>query len=122
MPRLRREAFVALPHIRVRDECGDLQFNELLQVRFAMIARIGGEIRVVREQRLERGHDGDQHFLFGARAMRWCFDDDLMVRIDRRDALYHRLCTGGLANGLYPTSEGQDTKLLHKEYPTVARY
>jgi len=36
--------------------------------------------------------------------------------------LYHRLYTGGLLNGLYRTSEGRDTILLHKEYPTVARY
>lgn len=36
--------------------------------------------------------------------------------------LYHRLYSGGLENGLYQTSEGYDTILLHKEYPTVARY
>src|SRR5687767_15109361 len=36
--------------------------------------------------------------------------------------LYHRLCSGGLENGLYRTVEGYDTILLHKEYPTVARY
>ncbi|MDD8025558.1 MAG: hypothetical protein PHI34_03510 [Acidobacteriota bacterium] len=35
--------------------------------------------------------------------------------------LYHRLYSGGLANGLYHTIEGYDTILLHKEYPTVAR-
>ena len=31
--------------------------------------------------------------------------------------LYHRLYGGGLFNGLYKTSEGHDTILLHKEYP-----
>jgi hypothetical protein len=36
--------------------------------------------------------------------------------------LYHRLYAGGLVNGLYSTVEGRDTILLHKEYPTVARY
>lgn len=36
--------------------------------------------------------------------------------------LYHRLYAGGLVNGLYRTAEGRDTILLHKEYPTVARY
>ena len=36
--------------------------------------------------------------------------------------LYHRLYAGGLLNALYPTVEGYDTILLHKEYPTVARY
>ncbi len=36
--------------------------------------------------------------------------------------LYHRLYSGGLENGLYKTAEGYDTILLHKEYPTVARY
>lgn len=36
--------------------------------------------------------------------------------------LYHRLYSGGLGNGLYRTAEGHDTILLHKEYPTVARY
>jgi hypothetical protein len=36
--------------------------------------------------------------------------------------LYHRLYSGGIVNGLYPTAEGHDTILLHKEYPTVARY
>jgi hypothetical protein len=36
--------------------------------------------------------------------------------------LYHRLYSGGLENGLYRTVEGHDTILLHKEYPTVARY
>lgn len=36
--------------------------------------------------------------------------------------LYHRLYSGGLENGLYRTAEGYDTILLHKEYPTVARY
>jgi hypothetical protein len=36
--------------------------------------------------------------------------------------LYHRLYSGGLENGLCRTVEGRDTILLHKEYPTVARY
>lgn len=36
--------------------------------------------------------------------------------------LYHRLYAGGLLNGLYRTSEGHDTILLHKEYPTIALY
>jgi len=36
--------------------------------------------------------------------------------------LYHRLYADGLENGLYRTVEGRDTILLHKEYPTVARY
>ncbi|MBW6485467.1 MAG: hypothetical protein K0B01_04865 [Syntrophobacterales bacterium] len=36
--------------------------------------------------------------------------------------LYHRLYSGGFENGLYRTAEGYDTILLHKEYPTVARY
>ena len=36
--------------------------------------------------------------------------------------LYHRLYSGGLENGLYRTAEGHDTILLHKEYPTIARY
>jgi len=36
--------------------------------------------------------------------------------------LYHRLYAGGLVNGLYRTIDGHDTILLHKEYPTVARY
>ena len=36
--------------------------------------------------------------------------------------LYHRLYAGGLVNGLYRTQDGHDTILLHKEYPTVARY
>jgi hypothetical protein len=36
--------------------------------------------------------------------------------------LYHRLYSGGLVNGLYRTLDGHDTVLLHKEYPTVARY
>lgn len=36
--------------------------------------------------------------------------------------LYHRLYSGGLENALYKTLEGHDTILLHKEYPTVARY
>lgn len=36
--------------------------------------------------------------------------------------LYHRLYAGGLVNGLYPTADGHVTILLHKEYPTVARY
>ena len=36
--------------------------------------------------------------------------------------LYHRLYAGGLVNGLYRTQDKHDTILLHKEYPTVARY
>src|SRR6478672_3362136 len=36
--------------------------------------------------------------------------------------LYHRLYRGGLENGLYRTAEGHRTILLHKEFPTVARY
>jgi hypothetical protein len=36
--------------------------------------------------------------------------------------LYHRLYAGGLVNGLYRTLDGHDTILLHKEYPTTARY
>lgn len=36
--------------------------------------------------------------------------------------LYHRLYAGGLVNGLYRTADGHDTILLHKEYPTRARY
>ena len=36
--------------------------------------------------------------------------------------LYHRLYAGGLMNGLYRTYDGHDTILLHKEYPTEARY
>src|SRR4051794_17531228 len=36
--------------------------------------------------------------------------------------LYHRLYAGGLLNGLSQTADGHDTILLHKEYPTVARY
>src|SRR5262249_2600717 len=36
--------------------------------------------------------------------------------------MYHRLHSGGLENGLYRTVEGRTTILLHKEYPTVARY
>lgn len=36
--------------------------------------------------------------------------------------LYHRLYSGGIENGLYRTADGHDTILLHKEYPTVARY
>jgi hypothetical protein len=36
--------------------------------------------------------------------------------------LYHRLYSGGLENGLYRTLDGHDTILLHKEYPTLARY
>ncbi len=36
--------------------------------------------------------------------------------------LYHRLYFGGTFNGLYRTAEGHDTILLHKEYPTIARY
>lgn len=36
--------------------------------------------------------------------------------------LYHLLYRGGLINGLYRTAEGQDTILLHKEYPTATRY
>jgi hypothetical protein len=36
--------------------------------------------------------------------------------------LYHRLYSAGLENGIYRTAEGRDTILLHKEYPTVARY
>ncbi|MBK8793322.1 MAG: hypothetical protein IPN59_09215 [Holophaga sp.] len=36
--------------------------------------------------------------------------------------LYHRLYSGGLVNGLYQTLDGHDTILLHKEYPTIARY
>ena len=36
--------------------------------------------------------------------------------------LYHRLYAGGTFNGLFKTKEGHDTILLHKEYPTFARY
>lgn len=36
--------------------------------------------------------------------------------------LYHRLYSGGVANGIYQTADGRDTILLHKEYPTYARY
>ena len=36
--------------------------------------------------------------------------------------LYHRLYSGGIENGLYRTVDGHDTILLHKEYPTLARY
>jgi hypothetical protein len=36
--------------------------------------------------------------------------------------LYHRLYSGGLFNSIFKTSDGHDTILLHKEYPTVARY
>ena len=36
--------------------------------------------------------------------------------------LYHRLYAGGTFNGLFRTREGHDTILLHKEYPTIARY
>jgi hypothetical protein len=36
--------------------------------------------------------------------------------------LYHRLYSGGIVNGLYPTVEDHDTILLHKEYPTFAKY
>ncbi len=36
--------------------------------------------------------------------------------------LYHELYAGGFFNGLFKTAEGHDTILLHKEYPTAARY
>ena len=36
--------------------------------------------------------------------------------------LYHRLYSRGIFNGLYRTKEEHDTILLHKEYPTFARY
>lgn len=36
--------------------------------------------------------------------------------------LYHRLYQGGLINGIYPTADGHETILLHKEYPTDGRY
>ncbi len=36
--------------------------------------------------------------------------------------LYHRLYTSGTFNGLFRTKDGHDTILLHKEYPTLARY
>lgn len=36
--------------------------------------------------------------------------------------LYYRLYTSGIFNGLYKTKEGYDTILLHKEYPTLAKY
>jgi hypothetical protein len=36
--------------------------------------------------------------------------------------LYHRLYAGGTFNGLFRTKDGHDTILLHKEYPTLARY
>jgi hypothetical protein len=41
---------------------------------------------------------------------------------DMQCYLYHRLFAGGFVNGLYRTTEGRDTILLHKEYPTIARY
>jgi hypothetical protein len=36
--------------------------------------------------------------------------------------LYHRMYVGGLINGLYSTVDGDDTVLLHKEYPTLSQY
>lgn len=36
--------------------------------------------------------------------------------------LYHRLCSGGLANGHYKDADDHMTMLLHKEYPTASRY
>ncbi|MCL4325093.1 MAG: hypothetical protein M1144_06515 [Candidatus Thermoplasmatota archaeon] len=36
--------------------------------------------------------------------------------------LYHRLYSGGMENALYRMVDGRETILLHKEYPTIARY
>ena len=36
--------------------------------------------------------------------------------------LYHRLYAGGLMGEIYRTADGHETILLHKEYPTIARY
>ncbi len=44
---LRSEALVASTHVVVRDQCGDVQCGELLQIRFAGVARIADDQRIV---------------------------------------------------------------------------
>ena len=59
------EPLVALPHVGIRDQRGDLARRERGQIRFAMIARIGREHRVARAECRERLHDSKQQLLLG---------------------------------------------------------
>ena len=82
----RGKSFVALPHIRIGNERGHTQRRERGEIRFAVVARIGGEHRFACAQGRERGHHRQQQFVFGAGTVRLRIDNDLVFRIDRRDA------------------------------------
>ena len=68
MQRLRRlrvvraigEPFIARPHVWVSDQRRDLARRERGEIRFAVVARIGGEQRVARAECGERVDDRQQ--------------------------------------------------------------
>ena len=80
---LRGEPRIAGAHRRIRNERVDPARRELLQIRGAMIAGVGGDERRRRQHAVHRLHDGQQQFLLRAGAVRLRVDDDLSPGIRR---------------------------------------
>lgn len=78
------EALIALPHAVVGDQRLDLAIGELLEIGFAVVARIRQDGGVLGEDGFDLLNDRHQHFLLRTRAVRLGADDDLMLAIDRR--------------------------------------
>jgi hypothetical protein len=99
VPGLRDEACIALAHAAVGDQRVDAARGERAEVRLAVVARIRREERGGVEVRRQRVDHRQQHLLFGARAVRLRFDDDLVRAVDGRHrcvALDHALARGQL--------------------------
>lgn len=78
-----------------------------------------------RPQTLPSKQDLVSHFERGIKSLVRRFRNHpyaFYTETDMHSYLYHRLYAGGTCNGLFRTEDGHDTILLHKEYPTVARY
>lgn len=56
VPLLRREAFVTTAHVRVRDQCRDLQGGELAQICLTVVAGIRRDQRLSRAPLMRRRH------------------------------------------------------------------
>ena len=67
--------------VRVGNQRRHVQRRERGEIRFTLVARVGREHRRALAERGERLDDGEHQLLLGARAMRLCLDDDLMLRI-----------------------------------------
>lgn len=82
MPGLRHKPLVAAAHVAVRDQGGDPARRECLQVRLTVIAGVGRDHGVRREQRVERRYHRHEQRLFRARPVRLRVTDDLMRAVD----------------------------------------